>query len=143
MRTISRDIVGAFVFSNDNRTLLGPHSEGGTYAGYWVVLGGETKVQAVCGELLEEADLNLSPYRLIGQKGTDIREKTLEQTGERVLVKMRFRDVEVHIDKAAAQLPVRPNGEFDELRWVVLSDLPGLHLAPIVRRIFEKRGYIT
>lgn len=150
MRTITRDIVGAFVFSNDNKTLLGLHGKGSSYAGRWVVIGGgidegETKKQALQREFMEEASLDLSPYdiKLVDQSGPDTQEKVLKQSGELVSVEMYFFDFEVHIDKPASQIPVTPNDEFDELRWIELSKLKTLNVAPVTREWYEKWGYIS
>jgi 8-oxo-dGTP pyrophosphatase MutT (NUDIX family) len=150
MRTITRDIVGAFVFSNDNKTLLGLHGQGSSYAGRWVVIGGgvgkgETKKQALQREFLEEASLDLPDYdiKFVDQSGPDTQEKVLKQSGERVLVEMLFFDFEVHIDKPASQLSVVPNDEFDELRWIGLTELKSLNVAPITRDWYEKWGYIS
>lgn len=147
MRTIKRDIVGAFVFSNDGKTLLGLHGPGSSYAGLWVVVGGgvdegESKEEALRREFLEEAGFDLSPYtaKLVGETGPDTREKTLKPTGERVLVDMCFYDFEVHIDKPAAQIPVRPNEEFADLKWIDLAELPRLNVAPITHAEFKKLG---
>ena len=57
MRTIKRDIAGAFIFSNDNHVLLGKNIKGGVYEDLWVVPGGgidegESKVEAARRELL-------------------------------------------------------------------------------------------
>lgn len=149
MRTVKRDIVGAFVFSNDGKTLLGLHGAGSSYAGFWVVLGGgvdegESKEGALHREFLEEAGLDLSPYtaKLFGESGPDTREKTLKPAGERVLVDMYFYDFEVRIDKPAAQIPVRPNEEFAELKWVDIAELPKLNVAPITYDEFKKLGYV-
>lgn len=65
MRTIQRDIVGAFIFSSDNKLLLGKSIKGGVYPDYWIVPGGgmepdETKVEAVKRETLEETGIDIS-----------------------------------------------------------------------------------
>ncbi|MBX6334015.1 NUDIX domain-containing protein [Candidatus Saccharibacteria bacterium] len=59
MRTIKRDVVGAFIFSSDNKILLGKSRKGGVYHGTWMVPGGgieegETMRDAVIREIREE-----------------------------------------------------------------------------------------
>jgi len=64
MRTIYRDIVGAFIFSKDGYTLHGKSTRG-TYDGCWIVPGGgiedgESKEEAGNREILEEVGLDIS-----------------------------------------------------------------------------------
>ncbi len=155
MRTIKRDIVGGFVFSIDGKLLLGlmdPRNHG-AYAGLWVVPGGgvdaaETKEQALVREFIEETGIDLSSYdiRFVDNKytddvETDEREKTLKDTGERVLASMRFNNHEVHIDKQAAEVHLKPNEEFEKLKWFALTDLPVGNLAAGVSAALKRWGY--
>lgn len=149
MRTINRTIVGAFVFSSDDKVLLGLMAAGGAYDGLWVIPGGgvdegETTLQALHREFMEEAGLDLSGYeakRTDPTEKTDTREKTLAETGEQVVVNMRFVDYEVHIDKPASQLPVTPNDEFNRLAWTPVAELPRLKMSPVTQGFFKRRGY--
>ncbi len=156
MRTIARDIVGGFVFSSDNKLLLGLMDPkiGGAYAGMWVVPGGgvdegETKEQALTREFIEETGIDLSPYRITFMDDkydenfdTDEREKTLKDSGERVLVSMKFNNFEVLADKPAAQIHTKPNEEFAKLDWFALSDLPMDKLGSGVSAALKRWGYI-
>src|ERR1035438_1688422 len=99
MRTITRDIVGALIISSDNKILLGKHATktSGVYCDYWVVPGGgieegETKLQALQREMLEDTGIDIRPFEpiLIDDDTHGESEKTLKDTGERVLVKMNF-----------------------------------------------------
>lgn len=155
MRTIARNIVGGFVFSKDNKLLLGlMHPKaGGAYSGMWVVPGGgvgvgETKEQALIREFIEETGIDLSSYKIkfIDDKFDDIndsdtREKTLKETGERVLVNMTFNNFEVHIDRLASQIQTQPNEEFDKLDWFAIPDLINVNLAPGVRAALKRWRY--
>jgi nucleoside triphosphatase len=150
MRTIERDIVGVFVFSSDNKVLLGlaDPKAGGPYAGEWVVPGGgvdegETKEQAARRELLEETGVDLSPYevKFIDEIDSDTREKTLRGTGERVAVDMHFNTFEAHIDKPAAEIATKPNDEFAELKWFDIADLPKIKMPPTCVGFFKRQGY--
>ena len=94
MRTIDRDIVGAFIFSKDDQILLG---KGGVYPGKWIVPGGgiepgETKLAALKREILEETGIDISGDKVEALKEVleGESQKTLRDSGERVLVKMRF-----------------------------------------------------
>ena len=63
MRTIHRDIVGGFIFSKDNKLLLGKNRKGGVYEGSFVVPGGgieegETKEIALQREMKEETGID-------------------------------------------------------------------------------------
>lgn len=65
MKTISRDIAGAILFSNDEHVLIGKNNKGGVYEDLWVIPGGgidegETIEQAVCREILEEVGIDIS-----------------------------------------------------------------------------------
>jgi len=67
MRTIKRDVVGAFIFSSDNKILLGKSRKGGVYHGTWMVPGGgieegETMRDAVIREIREEVGVDISPF---------------------------------------------------------------------------------
>jgi 8-oxo-dGTP pyrophosphatase MutT (NUDIX family) len=150
MRTIERDIVGGFVFSNDGKVLLGlmDPKAGGTYAGFWVVPGGgvnegETKEQALRREFLEETSIDLLLHKVsfIDDIDSDTREKTLRDTGERVLVKMHFNNFEVHIDKLASEIQVKPNDEFARLDWFAVSELPKVKMPPTGQGFFKRQGY--
>jgi 8-oxo-dGTP pyrophosphatase MutT (NUDIX family) len=151
MRTLTRNIVGAFVFSSDDKVLLGLHDPdgGGAYAGFWVVPGGgidegETPVEALRRECMEEAGIDISPYeaKLFDDKHEDEREKTLKDTGERVYVKMRFFDYEVRIDKPASEIPTHLDEEFSELKWIPVAELAATNLPPLTRGAFKHWGYI-
>jgi 8-oxo-dGTP pyrophosphatase MutT (NUDIX family) len=151
MRSITRNIVGAFVFSSDDKVLLGLHDPngGGAYAGFWVIPGGgvdegETPVEALRRECMEEAGLDISSCeaKLFDDSQEDEREKTLKDTGERVSVKMRFLDYEVHIDKRADEVSTHESDELIELKWVTLAELTNTKLPPLTRAAFKRQGYI-
>ena len=96
MRTIHRDIVGGFIFSNDGKLLLGKNRKGGVYEGSFVVPGGgvddgETREAALRREMLEETgiDIQTATIQPFNQSSGE-HEKTLHETGERVFVKMKF-----------------------------------------------------
>jgi 8-oxo-dGTP pyrophosphatase MutT (NUDIX family) len=150
MRTIHRDIVGGFIFSNDGKLLLGKTapSAGGVYSGHWVVPGGgiepgETELEALAREMLEETMIDITPYVITK---TDVAsgesEKLLKETGERALVQMTFHDYEIHIDKPAEQCGAQPTEELVELQWFSIDDLAKADLSSPTRAYLEKKGYI-
>lgn len=101
MRTIHRDIAGAFIFSSDGKLLLGKSIKGGVYKDRWIVPGGgidegETPVEGMKREVFEEVDLDVSDAKITKFEGVHDGEslKTLRDTGEGVLVKMRFSTIE-------------------------------------------------
>ncbi len=152
MRTIEREIVGAFIFSSDGKLLIGQSAAeaGGVYSGQWVIPGGgiepgETELQAVCREVLEETNLDIRPYEIVmtenGAYGES--EKTLKETGERVLVKMHFIDFEIHIPQPAYEIGESPSEELAKLQWVALTDVSGVQLAVPARNYLKKKGYTS
>ncbi len=149
MRTIKRDIVGGFVFSADAHMLLVKSSKGGVYQGFWLVPGGgvepgETKHQALARELLEEVNLDVSDAKitLIRDDNSGESEKDLPETGERVLVRMRFHDYKVLIPKNAADIPIQINHELAESMWIPVADLPAARLVEPTMQTLQAMGYL-
>ncbi len=146
MRTIHRDIVGAFIFSNDNKVLLG---KTGVYAGKWVVPGGglkkgETKLAGTIREVLEETGLDITdeyPVKLdIEQTGES--EKVLRETGERVLVKMVFFDFVVRLKKSSDETPLQAGDDLVEIGWFSSSDIKDMNLAPPTLSILKELRFV-
>lgn len=144
MRTITRDIVGAFIFSKDNKLLLG---KGGVYAGHWIVPGGgvdegETKHEALARETLEETGIDIAPAKVTQVKGalTGESEKILRDTGEQVHVKMNFYNFTIQLDKPADQVKLKSEDDFIEPQWFSLDELRQLTLSPPTVTTLEKLG---
>jgi 8-oxo-dGTP pyrophosphatase MutT (NUDIX family) len=119
MRTIQREIVGAFIFSNDGHILLGKSQPGGVYPGYSMIPGGgiddgESKLDAVIREVLEEVSLDIKDahIELVNDAQYGQSEKTLRDTNEKVLVHMHFNDFRVAIDKPASAINVQSADDF-------------------------------
>lgn len=136
MKTIERDVVGAFVFSSDDCLLLGKSISGGVYQDTWLVPGGgindgETKVEAVIRELQEETGLLVgdnSVQPMEGQhKGES--EKTVRDTNEKVKVIMTFWDFRIDLDQPHNQVEVSASDDLKEIRWFEVHDLARLALA--------------
>jgi len=144
MRTIKRDIAGALLFSNDGHVLIGKNVKGGVYEDLWVVPGGgidegESKEAAMKREILEEVGININqakiePVELV-QIGTT--EKTLRDTGERVLVDMTFYNFKVIIDKPAQDIPIKLEDDFGHAEWVPIQELSKRMYSPSVEGLLK------
>lgn len=146
MQTIQRDIVGAFIISADNKILLGNNRKGGVYGGMWVVPGGgvepgESKEQAMIREVSEEVTLDVSNAKitLVNATSQDKKEKTNE-TGDKALVEMSFTDFLVELTDTSDNIPVKAGDDFENLRWVKLSDLPNTTISPPMKATLMKLG---
>jgi 8-oxo-dGTP diphosphatase len=146
MRTIQRDIAGAFIFSKDNKILLGKTN---VYADLWVVPGGgiekgETELQALRREILEEVgiDINEAKVEEIDIKVTGQGEKTLRDTGERVLVEMKFYNYKVLIPKGATDIKVAASDDLTDAKWFNMAELREIPLSPPTKTSLEKQGYL-
>lgn len=149
MRTIQRDIAGALLFSNDGHVLIGKNVKGGVYEDLWVVPGGgidegESKEEATKREILEEvgidiSDAHIEPVELV-QKGTA--EKTLRDTGERVLVDMTFYNFKVGIDKPAKDIAIKLEDDFGHAEWVPVAELPKRSYSPSVEGLLQSLNLI-
>lgn len=98
---MTREIVGAFIFSNDDKVLLG---HGAVYGDHWYVPGGgiedqdkapteaQTRRNALIREILEETGIDIRNETITQLPGvqTGQSEKVLRDSGERVLVEMTF-----------------------------------------------------
>ncbi len=153
MRTIHRDIVGALIFSRDGKLLQAIKNPkvGGVYdADCWHIPGGgiekgESRKAAVVREVKEETGIDITPYTIVflGDMGEGESEKTLKDTGERVLCKMKFYDYKVVLrDKDADQIEVRLGDEFVKYRWSEIAELKSLKLTPPSTVLFKRLGYI-
>ena len=146
MRTIKRDIVGAFIFSKDGKVLLG---KTGVYEGLWVVPGGgidegETKAQALAREVLEETGIDISGAKItpFDDVMTGQSEKNLRDINERVLVKMRFYDSKVYINQDSDKIAIKAEDDLQDLHWFSKEELQKLQLSPPTAERLQKLGYL-
>lgn len=144
MRKIKRDIAGAIIFSNDEHVLIGKNNKGGVYDDLWVIPGGgidegETKEDAVKREILEEVgiDINGASINLLPEVQTGTTEKTLRDTGERVLVDMTFYNFRVDIDLPAKDIEIKLEDDFGYAEWVSFDSLAGKSYSPSVERLLK------
>lgn len=153
MRTIEREIVSAHLYSSDGALLLARNTHpaaGVVYSDCWKIPGGgveqgETQLQTLVREVQEEVgiDIAMFPVESVSDPMTGEAEKTLRDTGERVLAKMTFFTYKVVLDKPAANIPVTLDPhEFNEYIWVRLSELRTLSLSPPSTELFTKLGLL-
>jgi 8-oxo-dGTP pyrophosphatase MutT (NUDIX family) len=151
MRSITRDIVGALIVSGDGKILFGKTDPkaGGVYQGCWVIPGGgieqgETQLQAVRREVREETGLDITPFEteLVNSANKGKSEKTLKETGERVLVHMNFFDFVVNIPLSTDKIGVHPTEELVELCWLSAHQLTSANLSPPIVKLLKKVGYL-
>ena len=152
MREIQRKIASAIIFSKDGKMLMGKkdlHS-GGVYSDVWHIPGGgiddgETFEHAVVREVLEEVGIDITPYPLIQIPfiGSGVAEKTLKETGEKVLCHMEFNRFEVHIDdKNADEIELHLDDDLVEARWFTKEELQTVPQIPTGKEFFQKMGYM-
>lgn len=152
MRTIHRDIVAALIFSKDGKLLQGMRNASytGVYPDCWHIPGGgieqgEDRIQAITREVKEETGIDITKYKieLVDDTGRGEAEKTLKDTGEKVMVAMRFYAYKVIInDTNAEEIVVTLNDEFAKYHWVNLADVKNYKLTPPSVALFTKLGYL-
>lgn len=150
MRTIERNIAGAFILSNDGYILIGQNKKGGVFEDKWVVPGGgidegETPVEAMQREILEEVGIDVSGARIEAQDDiqTGTSEKTLRDTGERVNVIMHFNDFVVTINKPASEIVLTLEDDFGHAEWVKTETLNERQYSPTTEYRLKKLGLLN
>ena len=149
MRTIERDIVGAFIFSADNKVLLGHNKKGGVYQNQLVVPGGgiergEPRLDALKRETLEEIGIDISDATITEISGVSVgeSEKTLRETGERVIVKMRFYDFQVQLNSESKETALRFEDDYAEAAWYTPEELTEAEMGPATKATLQKLNFI-
>lgn len=148
MRTVERTIVGGFIFSKDGYILLGKSASGGVYSDNWLIPGGgiepgETKLQAVKREVLEETGVDISDATITPLKEVSLGEsqKTLKD-GQRVLVKMEFYDFVVELPYPASEIDLVGGDDFESPQWHAVTDLKDLNIGPTMQATLTKLGHL-
>jgi 8-oxo-dGTP pyrophosphatase MutT (NUDIX family) len=149
MREIKRNIVSGMIVSKDNKILIGSGRDGSVYNDCWLIPGGgidegETKLQTLVREIKEEAGIDVSDYEpeLVENAATGKSEKTLRDTGERVLVHMKFFTYRINIPKLAENIKTQAGDDLIELSWVPIDKLNAYTISPPSKKLFKKLGYI-
>ena len=151
MREIHRIIASALLFSNDGKILLGRKdpTSGGVYLncrhlpGWWVDEG-ESLRDTVIREVAEEVGIDIHDNEIIHLPYVDmgISEKTLKETGEKVLCHMEFNRFQIIIDKPAHDIETILSDDLIEVKWFTREELATIQLVPGGREFFEKIGLI-
>jgi len=149
MRTIHREIVGGFIFSNDGYILLGKSRPGGVYPGYMTVPGGgvdegESKEAALRREVLEEVGIDISgaSIELVNDSQSGESEKVLRDTGERVFVQMHFNDFCIMLSHKAAEITITTGDDFGDASWIPTTDLAKFQLTETTLQTLRLLGYL-
>ena len=152
MREIHRTIVSALIFSKDGKLLMGKKdpTKGGVYSDCWHIPGGgvengQSLEEALAREVLEEVGIDIAPYTATAIPYVDpgISEKTLKDTGEKVLCHMEFHRFKVVIDdKNADEIKLRLDDDLVEARWFNVDELSSVKQIPGGKEFFQKLGYI-
>ena len=148
MRTIKRDIVGAFIISADQKLLLGK-SNRATYEGMWLVPGGgieagESTEEALIRELKEETGIDIMQAKIeslaLRHNGTS--EKILKETGERVIGVYDFFNYKVTLSVTAEDAHVQEADDFTDATWWTFDELARIPLSPPTKRTLEFMGLL-
>lgn len=140
MRTITRDIVGGFIFSKDGYILLGK-SASGLYSDAWLIPGGgidtdESDLDALKREILEETGVDIADAKIVKLNGigSGQSEKVLPETGERVMVVMNFHDFLVELPYPASEIDLIAGDDFDSPQWHAASELAALTFSAATKK---------
>lgn len=146
MKTIQRDIVGAFIFSNDNKLLVG---KGRVYQDYWIIPGGgieknETKIEALKRETKEETGIDIQTAKIEEIEGvlTGQSEKVLKETGEKVIVNMNFYNFKIILPQDSGSIKPVTEDDFSDAQWFDAKDLKNLKLSPPTVTTLTKMGLL-
>ncbi len=152
MRTVKKDIVSAVIYSKEGKIFQGmkasdPHN---IYHDCWHIPGGgvepgEEYLHALTRECEEEIGLDISiyPIELLDDKGFGKGEKTLRDTGERVIQDMHFITYKITIDKSATEVPIHlADNEFVKYEWTEPKELKNRKLTPPSVELFTRLGYL-
>lgn len=134
MQTISREIVGAFIFSQDNMILLGKNKPGGVYEGLWTIPGGgveqgEDTISALKREIVEEVGLDLSDAHIVALPSKHGESIKAGANGESILIKMHFHDYHVRLHADASESMPISGDDFSLARWFNVNELSHLEIA--------------
>lgn len=150
MRSIHRDIVGAFIFSSDGKVLLGYNKKGGVYQDQLIPPAGgieekETKLEALKREVKEETGIDISNEVIneIDGYSTGESEKVLKETGELVHVDMNFYDYEVRLSHSCGDIVLRFDGDYARANWYSPADLKDRLMTQTAEKTLKKLHFLV
>jgi 8-oxo-dGTP pyrophosphatase MutT (NUDIX family) len=154
LRVINRVIVAAYIFSSDDKLLLGRKNplKAGAYPDAWHIPGGGRE----SGESLADAMVREGGEEVIG---LDLSRETLVElpfiaegaaaktlpNGEPVWCEMEFHHFEARLGQTALDLEsvFSPGSDLERLQWFGMSELPLDNLIPGGRDLLALAGYIV
>jgi 8-oxo-dGTP pyrophosphatase MutT (NUDIX family) len=146
MSEINREIVGIVVESSDGYLLFG---KGGVYKDLWLIPGGgidegEGREAAALRELVEETGIDGSAGELIFIRDSETgrSEKTLRDTGEKVIVNMQFIDFLLKMPLEKDDIKLGVEDDLKDLSWFHKSELEDKKFSPPTTSLLEMLGYI-
>jgi 8-oxo-dGTP pyrophosphatase MutT (NUDIX family) len=143
MKTVNREIVGAFIFSHDGYVLLGMNRPGGVYEGSWTIPGGgvelnESNLVALKREIMEEVGLDISEAKIEKLESKYGESSAIsKETGEKVLIKMSFNDYKVTLPKTASEVIVTSGDDFSLAQWFSAEELKDLSIAAPAKKTLK------
>jgi 8-oxo-dGTP pyrophosphatase MutT (NUDIX family) len=152
MREIERTIVSALIFSQDQKLLMGRKdpAKGGVYPDCWHIPGGgvdegESQEEALRREVMEEVGIDISSAKVTRIDHIDhgVAEKTLKDTGEKVLCRMEFNKFRVDLDMLASAVKLRLDDDLVEARWFAMDELPQVKQIPGGKEFFQEIGLLS
>jgi len=148
MRTVKREIVGAFIFSADDMIVMGK-SLRGTYEGCWIIPGGgvddgETYLQAIIREVKEETGLDISTedIRQVDRVSYGQSKKILRDSGEEVMGDYTFYNFVVNLRRKSTEVELVSDDDFAEAAWHDVSKLKDMKLSPPSVENLKYIGYL-
>jgi 8-oxo-dGTP diphosphatase len=150
MRRVQRNIVSALIFSKEGKLLQvkNSHNQRGVYSDCWLIPGGgvedgEEMEEALNREVLEEVGIDIShSSKTLVWTGEGESIKTLKDTGEEVIVEMKFNNYKVELKQIASKIKVTLSEEHNEHMWIDVSELKNLKLSPPSIECFTQLGYL-
>jgi 8-oxo-dGTP pyrophosphatase MutT (NUDIX family) len=95
---------------------------------------GETKEMALHREILEETGIDINEARVTPLRtSSGEHEKTLRDTGERVLVKMDFYNYRIDLNQNANEVVITTDDDWYQPRWFEIGELKDTDLSEPTR----------
>jgi 8-oxo-dGTP pyrophosphatase MutT (NUDIX family) len=149
MKQNDRIIVAGVLISKDGKILMGKVRKGGVYPDTWHLPGGgvedgEDKETALTREIREEVgiDIKNNQRQLLSDSDTGEAVKTDKDTGEKLVINMKFYVYQVSLNQDSQDIAISLNDDIEEYMWVAKGDLKNHKLTPPSVRLFKKLGWL-